>query len=105
MAGTWTGKVAQNSGSSNYTVVMTITKNGAKTDYPELKCGGTLSRVGVSKGYVFYMETITRGGINSGGRCIDGSVTVAPAGKKLAWGWVGSYRGQVYVAWSNLVRK
>ena len=103
--GTWTGTVAQNTGKSNYTVVMTITSTGAETNYPELNCGGKLRRIGTSKGYVFFMETITRGGKNSGGTCIDGAVTVAPADTNLAWGWVGSYGGQVYVAWSNLVRK
>jgi hypothetical protein len=103
--GTWTGTVAQNSGKSNYTVVMIITSAGAGTNYPELNCGGKLRRVGTSKGYVFFMETITRGGKNTGGTCIDGAVTVAPADKNLAWGWVGSYGGQVYVAWSNLVRR
>jgi hypothetical protein len=103
--GTWTGTVAQNAGKSNYSVVMTITSTGAETNYPELNCGGKLRRIGTSKGYVFFMETITRGGKNSGGTCIDGAVTVAPAGTNWAWGWVGSYGGQVYVAWSNLVRK
>lgn len=103
--GTWTGTVHQNSGASNYTVIMTITSTGAETDYPELKCGGTLKRVGASKGYVFFMETITRGGKSSGGSCIDGTVTVAATGSNLSWGWVGSYQGKVFVAWSDLVRK
>ena len=103
--GTWAGNVTQNTGKSNYSVIITITGTGAETNYPELNCGGTLSRVGTSKGYVFFMETITRGGKNSGGSCIDGAVTVAPAGTNLAWAWVGSYGGQVYVAWSNLLRK
>jgi len=103
--GTWTGTVHQNSGASNYTVIMTITSAGAETDYPELKCGGTLKRVGASKGYVFFMETITRGGKSSGGSCIDGTVTVALAGSNLSWGWVGSYQGKVFVAWSDLARK
>ena len=103
--GTWTGTAAQNEGKSNYTVVMTITSTGAETNYPELNCGGKLKRVGSANGYVFFIETITRGGKNSGGSCIDGAVTVALAGTNLAWGWVGSYGGKVYVAWSNLVRK
>ncbi len=103
--GTWTGTASQNIGSSGYTIVLIITSEGAKTSYPELNCGGILTRAGASKGYVFYTETITRGGKNSGGSCIDGTITVAAAGKKLAWGWIGSYAGQVYVAWSNLVRK
>ena len=103
--GTWTGTAAQNEGKSNYTVVITITSTGAETNYPELNCGGKLKHVGSANGYVFYMEAITRGGKKSGGSCIDGTVTVAPAGTNLAWGWVGSYDGKVYVAWSNLVRK
>ena len=84
--GTWTGTAAQNEGKSNYTVVMTITSTGAETNYPELNCGGKLKRVGSANGYVFFLETITRGGKNSGGSCIDGAVTVAPAGSNLAWG-------------------
>src|SRR5689334_19326143 len=80
IAGSWTGTAAQNEGKSNYTVVMTITSTGAETNYPELNCGGKLKRVGSANGYVFYMETITRGGKKSGGSCIDGAVTVAPAG-------------------------
>ena len=105
LSGTWTGPAAQNAGSSGYTVVLTITGTDAVTNYPELDCGGKLARVGEANGYVFFTETITRGGTSSGGSCIDGSVTIAPAGRKLAWGWVGSYKGEVYVAWSKLVRE
>jgi hypothetical protein len=106
ITGTWTGTVSQNAGSaSTYTVVMTITANGAQTDYPELSCGGNLSLVGAAKGYVFYTETITRGRIDNGGKCIDGSVTVTPAGNQLTWGWIGAYQGKTYAAWSTLVRK
>jgi hypothetical protein len=105
LAGTWTGTVFQNKGKTNYTVVMTISVSGAETDYPELKCGGKLTRVGASGGYVFYTETITRGGQNSGGGCIDGTITVAPAGDNLAWGWMGSFRGDTFVAWSTLKLK
>ena len=60
--GNWTGTAAQNEGKSNYTVVITITSTGAETNYPELNCGGKLKRVGSANGYVFYTETITRGG-------------------------------------------
>jgi hypothetical protein len=104
LTGKWTGTAFQNKGKSNYTVVMTISASGAESDYPELKCGGKLTRVGASGGYVFFTETITRGGQNSGGGCIDGTVTVAPAGDNLAWGWVGAYRGETFVAWSTLKR-
>ena len=103
--GTWTGTVHQNSGASNYTVNITFTNTGAETDYPELRCGGSLKRVAASKGYVFFIETITRGGKSSGGSCIDGTVTVVATGANLSWGWFGSDAGQVYVAWSDLARK
>jgi hypothetical protein len=105
IVGSWTGTAAQNVGKSNYTVVMTITSTGAETNYPELNCGGKLKLVGSANGYVFFLETITHGGKSSGGSCINGAVTVTLDGANLAWGWVGSDGGQVYVAWSNLVRK
>lgn len=103
--GAWTGTVMQNAGTTNYTVIMTITASGAQTDYPELKCGGSLKQAGAANGYVFYVETITRGGKSTGGRCIDGTVTVASNGNGMSWGWVGTYGGKVYVGWSDLVRK
>ncbi|HEY6256034.1 MAG TPA: hypothetical protein VIY51_09610 [Xanthobacteraceae bacterium] len=103
--GTWTGMVAQNKGKTGYTVVMTISANAAETDYPELKCGGKLTRVGAGNGYVFFTETITRGGKNSGGSCVDGTITVAPAADRLVWGWVGAYNAETYVAWGTLTRK
>jgi hypothetical protein len=105
MVGTWTGTAFQNKGKSNYTAVVTITASGGATDYPELKCGGVLTRVGQAGGYVFFTETIKYGGHASGGGCIDGTMTVAAAGDKLAWGWMGSFNGETYVAWSTLSRK
>jgi hypothetical protein len=110
MVGTWTGKLAQsdgaqNDGSSGYNVVMTISANAAVTDYPELKCSGKLKRVGTANGYVFFTETITRGGKSSGGGCTDGTITVALASDKLIWAWVGANNGKALVAWSTLVRK
>lgn len=103
--GTWTGTASQNSGSDGYQVVLTLTKHGGTTDYPALNCGGTLIQVGTADGFVFYVETITRGGVDSGGDCIDGTITVSPTGDQLVWGWVGHYKGDVYVAWSKLSRK
>ena len=102
--GTWTGKVAQNN-NTGYTVVMTISANAAETEYPELKCGGKLTRAGAGNGYVFFTESITHGRKGSGGDCIDGTITVAPAAGKLVWGWVGAYNGETYVAWGTLARK
>ena len=105
LVGTWTGKVAQNKGSTGYSVIMTVSANSAETDYPELKCGGKLTRVGAANGYVFFTETITRGGKNSGGNCIDGTITVAPTSDKLVWGWVGAFNNETFVAWGTLGRK
>jgi hypothetical protein len=105
LVGTWTGKVAQNKGTTGYSVIMTVSANSAETDYPELKCGGKLTRAGAANGYVFFTETITRGGRNSGGICIDGTITVAPTSDKLVWGWVGAFNNETFVAWGTLGRK
>jgi hypothetical protein len=105
MLGTWKGEASQNAGTSGYTVILTLTETGATSDYPQLNCSGILTRVGAADGYVFYSEKIDQGGQYSGGTCIDGTVTIAPAEGRLAWGWVGSYGGEVYVAWANLVRE
>jgi hypothetical protein len=105
LLGTWTGMVAQNKGSTGYTVVMTVSANGAETEYPELKCGGKLTRVGAANGYIFFTETITHGGKNSGGGCIDGTITAAPAAGKLVCGWFGAYNGETFVAGETLARK
>ena len=102
--GTWTGMVAQSDGPSTY-VVMTISATAGQTEYPELKCAGKLTRVGAARGYVFFTETITHGGKNSGGDCIDGIITVTPLADKLVWGWVGGIDGQTLAAWGTLVRK
>lgn len=103
--GKWTGTASQNSGESGYKVVINITEHGGTTDYPGLKCGGTLVRVGTADGFVFFSESITRGSIESGGDCIDGTITVAQSGKELIWGWVGHHDGEIYVGWSKLSRK
>ena len=98
----WKGQVKQNIGASNYTVVLKLSGSGGESDYPELNCGGTLTRVGQSGPYSFYVETITR----KGKSCIDGAVTLVQANDgTLAWGWVGADRGETYVAWSSLTRQ
>ena len=105
VAGTWSGTVVQNEGSSGYSVVMTITAAAATTDYPDLKCGGALTRVGSAGGYVFYTETITRGRLDQGGRCIDGTITIASAQGKLAWGWFGAFKGKALNGHALLTRR
>lgn len=97
----WKGAVKQNSGASNYTVVMKLAGNGGETAYPELKCGGALTRVGQSGAYSFYLEKIT----TPGSSCIDGAITLVRTGGMIAWGWVGAHKGKTYVGWSDLARQ
>jgi len=96
----WTGQVKQNSGATDYTAVMRLSGDGGETDYPELKCGGILTRVAQSGAYSFYLEKIT-----NGTNCIDGAITLVGSNDSMTWGWVGAYNGKTYVAWSTLTRK
>lgn len=104
VTGTWVGPVTQ-PGSKPYSIVMTLQASGGETDYPDLQCGGKLTRAGAASGYTFFIETITRGRLDKGGRCIDGSITVTMAGTQLAWGWVGVHNGQTLVAHASLKRR
>ena len=97
----WTGRVKQNSGATDYTVVMRLSDDGGETEYPELKCGGKLTRVAQSGAYSFYLEKITTAGVG----CIDGAITLVSSKDTLTWGWVGAYQGETLVAWSSLTRK
>jgi hypothetical protein len=103
--GTWTGQVSQVGSQNEYSVVLTISDRGAQTEYPELECTAKLTRVGASKGYTFYAETITKGQAEKGGRCVDGTVTVSRAGDGLAYGWFGVAEGTAVIAHSTLSRK
>jgi hypothetical protein len=105
VAGTWSGSVRQQGHAKPYSLAMTIHDKGGDTDYPDLACGGRLTRVGSAGGYTFFLETITRGRLDKGGRCIDGSITVSMAGEKLSWGWVGTHEAQTIVASGTLDRR
>lgn len=105
VAGTWSGSVIQAGTPKPYALAMTIHDKGGDTDYPDLACGGRLTRVGSAGGYTFFLETITRGRLDKGGRCIDGSITVSMAGEELSWGWVGSHKNQTIVAYGTLKRR
>jgi hypothetical protein len=102
--GTWTGKVIQVQNSIEYTMVLEITARGGQTSYPELNCGGRLTRVGASASYVFFVETITRGPVDIDGRCSDGTATVARTGDDLSWGWFGLVKGNAVVVTGILAR-
>jgi hypothetical protein len=103
--GAWTGQVSQVGSQSEYSVVLTINDRGAQTDYPELNCSGRLARVGASKGYTFYAETITKGHAEKGGRCVDGTVTVSRAGDALAYSWFGVVESTPVIAHSTLSKR
>ena len=103
--GTWTGQVSQVGSQSEYSVVLTISDKGAQTEYPELECTGRLTRVGASKSYTFYAETITKGQANKGGRCVDGTITVSRGGDNLGFGWFGVAEGTAVIAHSTLSKK
>ena len=105
MAGTWIGKLHQEGGTAPYTFEISITAKGAETKYPDLGCIGALTRVGQSKSYVFFFETITKGQADKGGRCPDGTITVARQGDNLALGWFGSVQGDIIVASGTLSKK
>ena len=102
LEGTWTGTLDQNVGSSGYNMVLTLTQQSGQSDYPGLNCGGTWTRVGAMGEYIFFVERITRGRVDQGGRCLDGTFTVAPAGGSLAVNWFSSYRGKPHVGWALL---
>jgi hypothetical protein len=82
-----------------------LTGQGAETKYPDLDCVGKLTRVGQSKSYVFFVEVITKGQAEKGGRCPDGTITVARQGNDLAVGWFGSIQDNTVVAYGTLNKK
>jgi hypothetical protein len=84
---------------------LAINARGAETKYPNLDCTGKLTRVGSSKSYTFYVEAITKGQVDKGGRCPDGTVTLARQGNDLALGWFGSVQGTTVVAYGTLKKK
>jgi hypothetical protein len=105
VAGTWFGSVTQVGSQSKYSVVLTLTAAGGETSYPEVNCTGKLTRIGASRSYVFFIEAITQGQRDKGGRCPDGTITVGRAGDKLAWVWFGSVDDELVVAYGTLARK
>ena len=105
ITGTWIGQLTQVGGDAPHQFELVISGSGAETRYPDLDCVGKLTRVASSKSYVFFIETITKGQADKGGRCPDGTVTVARQGDKLALRWFGSIQDDVVVAYGTLSRK
>jgi hypothetical protein len=103
--GTWVGELTQIGTSAPYKFEIAITPKGVETKYPDLNCAGKLTRVGSSKSYSFFVEVITQGQFDKGGRCPDGTITVARSADKLAVGWFGSIKDHTIVAYGTLSKK
>ncbi|HEY2184754.1 MAG TPA: hypothetical protein VGH39_07155 [Xanthobacteraceae bacterium] len=105
IAGSWSGQLIQVGSQSPYKFEIVINARGAETRYPDLDCTGRLTRVGSAKAYAFFTEAITKGQVDKGGRCPDGTITVARQGDELALSWFGSVQGNTIVAYGNLKKK
>jgi hypothetical protein len=103
--GKWAGELMQVGSSAPYKFEIAITPQGGETKYPDLNCTGKLMKVGQSRSYVFFVEVITKGQVDKGGRCPDGTITVARAGEKLALAWFGSPQETMIVAYGTLAKK
>ena len=103
--GNWAGELTQVGSQTPYKFELTISAKGAETKYPDLDCIGKLTRVGSSKTYTFFVEVITKGSADKGGRCPDGTMTMARQGDNLALGWFGSVQGTTVVAYGTLKKK
>jgi hypothetical protein len=103
--GNWTGQLNQVGSQAPYNFDLSVTARSAESKYPDLECVGKLTRIGSSKSYVFFIEVITKGSADKGGRCPDGTLTVARQGEDLAVGWFGTIRGDTIVAYGTLKKK
>lgn len=105
IAGNWSGQLTQVGNQTPYKFELAISGKGAETKYPDLDCTGKLTRVGSSKSYVFFVEIIAKGRAEKGGRCPDGTITVARQGDSLALTWFGSIQDTTIVAYGTLSKK
>jgi hypothetical protein len=105
ITGTWGGELNQVGSTAPYKFEFSITAKGAETKYADLDCIGKLTRIGQSNSYVFFIEIITKGQADKGGRCPDGTITVARQGDNLAVGWFGSVQGNIITAAGVLSKK
>jgi len=105
IAGNWSGQLTQIGSGTLYKFELAISDKASETRYPDLDCTGRLVRAGSSKSYVFFVEIITKGQANKGGRCPDGTITVARQGNNLALSWFGSIKESTVVAYGTLSKK
>ena len=100
--GRWVGNMRQVNIDSEdtYPVKLTLSQESGTTEYPSLKCGGSLHRLTTVNGQTVFIETITHGRArpdNDEG-CIDGIIVVQTYRSTLVLEWSGSYMGEPYVA-------
>ena len=105
IAGVWSGPIKQVDGTTEYTIKVSISARALETEYPELNCTGKLTRIGQSKSYAFFIEIIANGRTDKGGRCPDGSITVARNGDDLVLSWFGAIAGHTVVAYGTLKKQ
>jgi hypothetical protein len=105
ITGNWIGELTQVGSQAPYKFELAVNAKGAETKYPDLDCIGKLTRVGTSKSYAFFIEIITKGHVDKGGRCPDGTITVARQGNELTLGWFGAVQGDTIVAYGTLKKK
>jgi hypothetical protein len=105
ITGNWSGQLSQVEGQTTYKFELAVGAKGTETKYPDLDCTGKLTRAGSSKSYVFFVEIITKGRAEKGGRCPDGTITVARQSDNLALSWFGSIRGKTILAYGTLSKK
>jgi hypothetical protein len=105
VAGSWTGELTQVGSKTPYKLDLVISPSGGETKYPDLDCTGKLIRVGASKSYAFFIEVITKGAAKKGGRCPDGTITLARAGDNLALLWFGNIDADAIIAYGTLAKK
>jgi hypothetical protein len=105
ITGNWAGQLTPGGDSPPINFELTVTAAAANTKYPELDCTGKLKRLGSSKTYVSFVEIITKGRADKGGKCRDGTVTIARQGDNLSVVWFGSFQDSVILAYGNLAKK
>jgi hypothetical protein len=101
--GKWSGQLTQvGNEKTPLKIELSITGRGAETKYPDIQCTGKLTRAGSSKTYVFFVEIIATGRADKGGRCPDGTITVARQGDNLVLDWFGSIENNLIVNYGTL---
>jgi hypothetical protein len=107
LSGTFAGTMTEHYGKNFKRYPMTLSFKGDEgyTSYPQLGCGGVLTRLAATlEGYTIYKEQITRGraGDGAGGTCIDGIVILSQSKGVITLGWYASEGGEPVFASAKL---